>query len=73
MSETTCDHCSKEFPLSARGKVYCSTKCRNALLYLRQKTIGINVMSKKNTSLRKTGTVKFPTLEERNRRVKFCG
>ena len=73
MSENTCDHCNKAFPVSKRGKVYCSTKCKNALLYLRHKVLGIKVMPRKNRSLRKTGMVRFPSVEERNRRIEFCG
>ena len=67
--DNTCDHCNKAFPTSKRGKVYCSTKCKNALLYLRHKAIGIKVMPRKNRSMRKTGMVRFPSVEERNRRV----
>ena len=58
MSENTCDHCNKEFPV-----------CKNALLYLRHKAIGIKVMPRKNRSIRKIGGVRFPSVEERNRRV----
>ena len=71
MTNSTCDHCKK--PLSGKAKMYCGRSCKNAALYQRYKALGLNGKPKKNKSLRKTGTVKFPTVEERNRRVKFCG
>ena len=70
-SDHTCPHCGTSFQ-SVKLKKYCSVKCRSAAIYRRAVADGRRSTTKNRMPTRaRTGS--FPTLEERNRRVKFCG
>lgn len=71
MTDHICQHCELAFR-SVKLQKYCSVKCRSAAIYRRAVADGRR-STNKNREPAKVVTGKFPTLEERNRRVKFCG